>query len=169
VRPHLTPALVATLIVWHGPAGAAPAGSPAETVKAYFAAAAQKDYQAMKKLTVGRAHNLVLRLILRNNPHHQRFHTALGASFDKVTDVKITGQRATAVALQNQARLAAMLWQALRVNLVNVAPRLRPTTDDHYRQLARKYALGLRRLRVMLVNKGGSWRISDVKRLQPAR
>ncbi|MBU1742564.1 MAG: hypothetical protein KKC37_13560 [Proteobacteria bacterium] len=155
--------LVLALVMSLGLAGTALAASPVDTIKAYFAAAAKGDLEGMKKLTTGRANED----INKATPRDKQIIPGIGAAFQKVTDVKITGDKATAIAHLDATKLAKVMWDTGKVNLAKIKdPKQRAQAEKFMKDMYKKMALEIWKLKVELVKKGGAWLISNTEPLK---
>jgi hypothetical protein len=158
--------LVLAVAMCLGLAGTALAGSPADTIKDYFAAAAKSDFEGMKKLTTGKARTN----IDKASPQAKKIVPGMGAAFQKVTDVKITGDKATAIAHMDPAKLAKVLWDMGKANLDKMKdPKQKAQAEKFMKAMTQKIAMQISRLKVDLVKKGGNWLISDANPLKKAK
>jgi hypothetical protein len=158
--------LVLAIALSLGLAGTALAGSPADTVKAYFAAAAKSDFEGMKKLTTGKARAN----IDKASPQAKKIIPGMGAAFQKVTDVKITGDKATAIAHLDPVKVAQVMWEMGKANLAKIKdPKQKAQAEKFMKGMFKKLSLQISKLKVELVNKGGSWLISNAGPLKKAK
>ncbi len=169
MRRHKMLVLALALMLSLGLAGSALAASPGDTVKAYFAAAAKGDFDGMKKLTTGRAQEN----INKASPQAKKIIPGMGAAFQKVTDVKVTGDKATAIAHLDPVKVAKVMWDMGKANLAKIKdPKQRAQAEKFMKTMFQKMAMQISKLRVELVKKGGDWLISNagpLKKKKPVK
>ncbi|MBU0513500.1 MAG: hypothetical protein KJ621_01895 [Proteobacteria bacterium] len=152
--------IVMSLALSLGLAATALAGSPSGTVKAYFAAAAKGDFEGVKKVTTGKARMN----IEKASPQSKKIIPGMGAAFTGVTDEKITGDKATAIAHLDPAKVAKVMWDMGQASLAKIKdPKQRAQAEKMLKGMFASMAKKISKLKVDLVKKGGAWLISNAE------
>lgn len=155
--------IILSLALSLGLAASALAASPSDVVKTYFAAAAKSDFDGMKKVTTGKAKMN----IEKASPQSKKIIPGMGAAFTKVTDEKIMGDKATAIAHLDPAKVAKVMWDMGKTSLAKITdPTKRAQAEKMLKGMFASMAQKISKLKVDLVKKGGSWLIANAQPLK---
>ena len=139
-------------------------GSPEATIKAFFAAAAKGDVDAMKKMVTG---DNAAKLVGKTDAKSIAMMKAFGAAFKDASDVKIDKDTATATVNLDKDKLVALFLDAQKAKIAEMKdPKQKAQAEKMmalFKAMAPKLAEKMSKFPVKLAKKDGKWLITDLK------